>query len=83
VGRTWSSPVPGISGLTLTGQGGLQFTADLIENRLQIFGTLLIGFNETKLDSPAAGQPAWQGQPFFGVSLGIQPIIPLPNYPQK
>lgn len=81
-GKTFLSPVPGIDGLGLTGQGGIQFTRDIIPNKLQFFGTLLIGGTKTKLDDPAVGQPAWQPwQPFFGLSIGLQPIIPVVNYP--
>lgn len=84
VGRTFLSPVPGENGITYTVQGGFQITRDIVPNRWQFVGSILGGVNKTRLDDPAAGQPAWQdAQPFFGVSIGIQPIIPLLDYPNQ
>lgn len=84
VAKTVDSPIPGVDGYSWVLQGGFQLNKDIIPNRLQLFGTLLVGGSKTRLDEPPAGQPAWQDwQPFFGFSIGIQPIIPLLDYPNK
>ncbi len=84
VGRTFDSKVPGTNGLTYSFQGGFQITRDLIPNKLQLFGQLMVGAGDTKIDDPDPGKSPWQGlQPFFGFSIGVQPLITLMNYPPK
>jgi hypothetical protein len=84
VGRTFASKVPGTNGLTYSFQGGYQITKDLIPNKLQLFGQIMIGGSDTKIDDPDPGKSPWQGlQPFFGFSIGVRPLKTLIDYPPK
>ena len=84
VGRTFLSPVPEENGVTYTVQGGFQVTKDIVPNRWQFFGTITGGANKTFIDDPPPGMGSEQPwQPFIGIQIGIQPIIPLINYPKE
>lgn len=83
LGTTFDSPVPEENGVTYTLAGGFQENADIFPKRLQFFGTLVVGASKTFLDNPPPGvksEQAWQ--PFIGIQIGIQPIIPLVDYPK-
>jgi outer membrane protein OmpA-like peptidoglycan-associated protein len=84
IGRTFDSKVKGTNGVTYSFQGGYQITKDIIKNKLQLYGQIMVGAGDTKIDDPDPGKSAWQGlQPFFGFSIGVQPLITLMNYPPK
>lgn len=83
VGQTFDSMIPYTDGTSVSAQLGVQWTYDIIHNKLQLTGSLMLGASKTDLNEAPPGGSRWQDtQPFVGITIGIQPVITLLKYPK-